>query len=177
MTLELFRWGHEDLDGVQERFNFVLEALTEREGLDPTVPSVCLGLGSIHLEGKFVRAVELEDLEMLDLCIGEQDRVSADGLFWIRRGDQNIESGLVNLLILKGDLFEAFALEGRFWRRWTDLSGKDRYDHTRLVGLLLGAVLTFSDGHGCIAADEIDMTLGCISEPSLLLGKVLLEGQ
>ena len=84
-----------------------------------------------------MRAVELEDLEMLDLCIGEQDRVSADGLFWIRRGDQNIESGLVNLLILKGDLFEAFALEGRFRSRRADLSGKDRYDHTWLVRLLL----------------------------------------
>ena len=109
-----------------------------------------------------MRAVELEDLEMLDLCIGEKDRISANCLFWIRCGDQDIKSGLVNSLILKGDLFEAFALEGRFWSRRADLSGKDRYDHTWLVGLLLGSVLTCSNGHGCIAVDEIDMTLGSI---------------
>ena len=71
MTLESFCWFHEDLYGVQKRLNFILEALAERVGLNPTVPNVCLGLGSIHLEGKFVRAVELEDLEMLDFCISE----------------------------------------------------------------------------------------------------------
>ena len=114
---------------------------------------------------------------MLDLCVSKKDRVSADGLFWVRCGDQNIESGLVNRLILEGDFLEAFALVGGFWVRRTDLSGKNRYDHTWLVRLLLRAVLACGDGHGCIAADEIDMTLRSISEPSLLLGKVLLEGQ
>jgi len=115
-------WGrHEELDGVQERFQVLHDIFAEGKGLNSTVTSICLSLRRCHLKSKLVSAMEIEDLEMLDFCICEQDRVVAYGLFWLSCGDKNIEFGLVNRFILEGYLFEASSLKRSLWVGRADL--------------------------------------------------------
>ena len=105
----------EHFQGADERLNIFHNVLTESKCLNTTVSNICLRLGRVHLESQLMRAVEVEDLKVLDLGVSEQNGVIAYSLFWVLSGDDDIECGLVDTLILEIDLFEAPAFVGGLW--------------------------------------------------------------
>ena len=68
----------ESLHGVEQRLDVLDNVLTESECLDATIADISLSLWAVHLESQSVSAMEVEDLEVLDLCVGEQDDILAE---------------------------------------------------------------------------------------------------
>ena len=70
--------ANESLQSVPKRLNILNDAITESISFNATKSGISLRFWSIHLEGQFVCAMEEEDLEVLDFCIGEQDDIFAE---------------------------------------------------------------------------------------------------
>ena len=102
----------EHFQGADERLNILHKVFAEGEGFNTTVSNVSLRLRRVHLKSQLMSAVEVEDLEVLDLSVGEQNGIIAHSLFRVLSGDEDIKFGLANLLELEIDLFEASAFVG-----------------------------------------------------------------
>ena len=74
--------------------------------------------------------MEEEDFEVLDLGVGEEDDVLAEGGAGLGSGDIDLEGGVINGLVLEGDLLEATALEGLLGVSGRNLSSEDWKEHT-----------------------------------------------
>lgn len=79
---------------VPYRLNLSFHSIAETKGLDTTVTNIRLSLRGGHLEGKFVRALEEEHFEVLDLGVGKHNYIVAKELLWIGRGHEHVESGV-----------------------------------------------------------------------------------
>jgi len=120
----------ESLKRGPQRLDVLNHILAESEGLDAAVANISLRLGRVHLESQLVGAVEVEDLEVLDLSVREEDDILAHLALGVCCRDVHVESCFADLLVLEGNLLEAAALVGHLGVRLTDLSSKDWEEHT-----------------------------------------------
>ena len=170
----------ESLERRPQRLDVLNHIFAESEGLNAAEANISLRLGRVHLESQAMCAMEVEDLEVLNLSVGEKDDILAHLALRVCRRDVYVESCLADLLVLEGDLLEAAAFVSHLWVSLADLRRKDWQEHHKAVGrLVAGAVRARGDWSHTVGhfSDLCVMVLSSMAQEGRLLIVVHMVGQ